>query len=145
MATTNIPINWTAPEKLTLTKKEFRERFENEFKVFARCLKEIGKYKFVMKYMFSHRNKTKDDLFNTICKTKNGNSNVLARPSLAISLLYLNTLGDFPTKTLLLILFCKSDFKMQYLLLSAYNNKQDHLSQDSHSRQATLHITFATM
>lgn len=93
MATTNIPINQTAPEKLTLTKKEFRERFENEFKVFTRCLKEIGKYKFTMKYMFSHRNKTKDDLFNTICQAKKGSSNVLARPSLAISLLYINTIG----------------------------------------------------
>ena len=93
MATTNIPINWTAPEKLTLTRKEFRERFEEEFKVFTRCLKEIGKYKFVMKYVFSHRNKTKDDLFNTICRIKSGNGNVLMHPSLAISLLYLDTLG----------------------------------------------------
>lgn len=93
MATTNIPINWTAPEKLALTRKEFRERFENEFKVFTRCLKEIGKYKFVMKYMFSHRNRTKEDLFNAICQTKNGSSNVLACPSLALSFSYLNTLG----------------------------------------------------
>lgn len=80
-------------ETLYLTKAEFRERFEEEFKVFTRCLKEIGKYKFVMKYMFSHRNRTKDDLFNTICRTKSGKGNVLMHPSLAVSLLYLNTLG----------------------------------------------------
>lgn len=93
MATTNIPINYIAPEKLTLTKKEFRERFENEFKVFTRCLKEIGKYKFMMKYMFSRRNRTKDDLFNTMCEIRGGNNNVLAHPSLAMSLSYLRTLG----------------------------------------------------
>ena len=93
MATTNIPINWTAPEKLTLTRKEFRERFEKEFKVFTRCLKEIGKYKFMMKYMFSHRNRTKDDLFNIMCEIRGGSNNVLAHPSLAMSLSYLSTLG----------------------------------------------------
>ena len=93
MATINKPISWTTPEKLTLTKKEFRERFEEEFKVFTRCLKEIGKYKFMMKYMFSRRNRTKDDLFNTICLAKSGKGNVLRHPSLATSLVYLSTLG----------------------------------------------------
>jgi hypothetical protein len=93
MATINKPINYIVPEKLTLTRKEFRERFENEFKVFTRCLKEIGKYKFMMKYMFNRRNKTKDDLFNTICLAKIGKGNVLRHPSLATSLLYLSTLG----------------------------------------------------
>jgi len=80
-------------ETLYLTKAEFRERFENEFKVFTRCLKEIGKYKFMMKYMFSRRNRTKDDLFNTICLAKSGKGNVLRHPSLATSLSYLSTLG----------------------------------------------------
>ena len=93
MATTYIPIKWTAPEKLTLTKKEFRERFENEFKVFTRCLKEIGKYKFMMKYMFSHRNKTKDDLFEVMCKHKDAHTNIIRYPTLALSLVYLDTLG----------------------------------------------------
>lgn len=93
MATTNIPINSIAPEKLALTRKEFRERFEEEFKVFSRCLKEIGKYKFVMKYMFSHRNKTKDDLFEVMCEHKDIHTNIIRYPTLALSLGYLDMLG----------------------------------------------------
>jgi hypothetical protein len=76
-----------------LTKKEFRERFENEFKVFTRCLKEIGKYKFVMKYMFSHRNKTKDDLFEVMCEHKDVHTNIIRYQTLALSLTHLDTLG----------------------------------------------------
>ena len=54
-------------EKITLTREEFKKRFEDEFRVFKRYMKEIGKYKFVMTYLFSHKNKTKEDLFNAVC------------------------------------------------------------------------------
>ena len=83
---------WERPEKLAITKKEFRERFDEEFRVFSRLLKEMGKYKFLMKYLFSHNNKSKDDLFETICRLKS-DRNVLHYQSLATSLIYLDILG----------------------------------------------------
>ena len=53
-------------ETLYLTKAEYRERFDEEFKYLSRSLKEMGCYKFIIKYIFSHHNKTKEDLFNAM-------------------------------------------------------------------------------
>lgn len=80
-------------ERINLTEKEFRERFNDEFRAFSRCLKEMGRYKFIMKYLFSHRNKTKNDLFNVMLKRKNDGDGTLLYPTMAMALSYLETLG----------------------------------------------------
>lgn len=52
-------------ETLYLTKAEYRERFDAEFRHLSRSLKEMGCYKFIINYIFSRHNKSKDDLFET--------------------------------------------------------------------------------
>ena len=79
-------------EMINLTEKEFRERFDDEFRVFKRCLKEQRKYKFIMNYLFSHNNKTKNDLFNVMLKIKNEDGS-LKYQTMANVLGYVETLG----------------------------------------------------
>ena len=59
-------------------------------------------------------------------------------------LYYIDTLGDFLTNTLLIVLFCNKCFIMQYLIWVASLGLSWSLIPTYHSRQATLHITFAT-
>ena len=78
-------------ETLYLTKAEYRERFDAEFRHLSRSLKEMGCYKFIINYIFSRHNKTKNDLFETYCRDRyNGHIYI---PSLIDVMGYKTTLG----------------------------------------------------
>lgn len=78
-------------ETLYLTKAEYRERFDAEFRHLSRSLKEMGCYKFIINYIFSHHNKTKDDLFETYLNDRyNGHIHI---PSLIEVMGFKTTLG----------------------------------------------------
>ena len=79
-------------ETLHLTKAEYKERFDTEFRHLSRSLKEIGCYKFIINYIFSHHNKTKNDLFETYCSNKTYDG-YLRIPSLVNVLDFKITLG----------------------------------------------------
>jgi hypothetical protein len=49
-----------------MTKEEYREIFDKDFKTLCRLLKEKGVYKHVMTYLFKRDNKCKEDLFNAM-------------------------------------------------------------------------------
>lgn len=49
-----------------MTKEEYREIFDKDFKTLCRLLKEKGVYKNVMTYLFKRDNKCKEDLFNAM-------------------------------------------------------------------------------
>lgn len=51
-----------------MTKKEYREIFDKDFKTLCRLLKEKGVYKHVMTYLFKRDNKCKEDLFNVMLR-----------------------------------------------------------------------------
>jgi hypothetical protein len=78
-------------ETLYLTKAEYRERFDAEFRHLSRSLKEMGCYKFILNYIFSHHHKTKDDLFETYLNDRyEGHIHI---PSLIEVMGYKTTLG----------------------------------------------------
>ena len=78
-------------ETLYLTKAEYMERFDVEFRHLFRSLKEMGCYKFIINYIFSHHNKTKDDLFETYLNDRyDGHIHI---PSLIEVMGYKTTLG----------------------------------------------------
>ena len=79
-------------ETLHLTKAEYKERFDEEFKYLSRSLKEMGCYKFIIKYIFSHHNKTKEDLFESMCRDKT-HDGYLMISSLMHVLAFKTTLG----------------------------------------------------
>lgn len=79
-------------ETLYLTKAEYKERFDIEFKHLSRSLKEMGCYKFIIKYIFSHHNKTKEDLFESMCRDKT-HDGCLMISSLMYVLAFKTTLG----------------------------------------------------
>ena len=79
-------------ETLYLTKAEYRERFDAEFRHLSRSLKEMGCYKFILNYIFSHHHQTKDDLFETYLNDKYGNGHIHI-PSLIDVMGYKTTLG----------------------------------------------------
>jgi hypothetical protein len=86
-------------ETLYLTKAEYKERFDIEFKHLSRSLKEMGCYKFIITYIFSHHNKTKNDLFESMCRDKTCDGNLMVS-SLIHALAFKTTLGyrldEFP-------------------------------------------------
>ena len=51
-----------------MTKEEYREIFDKDFKTLCRLLKEKGVYKHVMTYLFKRDNKCKEDLFNVMLR-----------------------------------------------------------------------------
>ena len=51
-----------------MTKEEYREIFDKDFKTLCRLLKEKGVYKYVMAYLFKRDNKCKEDLFNVMLR-----------------------------------------------------------------------------
>ena len=51
-----------------MTKEEYREIFDKDFKTLCRLLKEKGVYKHVMTYLFKRDNKRKEDLFNVMLR-----------------------------------------------------------------------------
>jgi hypothetical protein len=78
-------------ETLYLTKAEYRERFDAEFRHLSRSLKEMGCYKFIINYIFSRHNKSKDDLFETYLNARyDGHIHI---PSLIYVMEFKTTLG----------------------------------------------------
>ena len=78
---------------IKMSREEYRQRFEIEFKYLCRLLKEHGNYKFIIGYIFSHDNKSKDDLFKTMCKHKTAYFGTLFYPSLKKVLDYIPLIG----------------------------------------------------
>lgn len=78
-------------ETLYMTKAQYRERFDAEFRHLSRSLKEMGCYKFIINYIFSHHNKSKDDLFETYLNARHDGH--IHTPSLIYVMDFKGTLG----------------------------------------------------
>jgi hypothetical protein len=82
--------------EVRMTKEEYREIFDKDFKTLCRLLKEKGVYKHVMTYLFKRDNKCKEDLFNVMLSVIKEDSNI-GNGSLRRVLNHINLMGFINT------------------------------------------------